>query len=92
MGGRIQSRQSEARAHILKHIVKYVHRYKHTYIKIFLNTATRVQGRARGHTGKLYLNPFNKEPLNDLISLDRALRKLEARPCFPWGFFEVATT
>lgn len=35
---------------------------------------------------------FNKERLNDLISPDGALRKLEARPCFKWGFFEVATT
>ena len=71
----------------------YVHRYEHTYVKIFLKrNCARAQGSARGCTGKLYLNPFNKEALNDLISPDRALRKLEAKPCFKWDFFEVATT
>jgi hypothetical protein len=57
-----------------------------------LNTAARVQVSATGLIGKLCLNPLNKEFLNDLISLNRALRKLEARPFFNWDFFEVATT
>lgn len=72
-----------------------IHGYKHTYVKMKKqkkNNYTRAHGSARGCIGKLYLNPFNKESLNDLISLDRALRKLEVRPCFKWGFFEVATT
>lgn len=54
-------------------------------------TVPRALGSARAHPGKFYLNPLNKEPLNDLISPDRALRRLEARPCFKWGSSEVAT-
>lgn len=70
-----------------------MHMLKLTKKKVFkTTTAPRAQGSARGRTGKPYLNPFNKEPLNDLISPDKTLRKLEARPCFKWGFFEVATT
>lgn len=47
-------------------------------------------------TGKLYLNPLNEEALNDLISQDKALRKLEGGPAFneaslKWPPSEAAT-
>ena len=58
----------------------------------FKKNCTQGAGLSQRPYRQTLFKPFNKERFNDLVSPDRALRKLEARPCFKWGFFEVATT
>lgn len=57
----------------------HMHRYEYTYVEIF-KKLHQGAGLSQRLYGKPYLNPFNKEPLNDLISPTGPLGNLRQGP------------